>query len=144
MYEIAMIRSLLLSSDGTEWRHCDDKPPWGACEVLSKAGFNMKVVHQATAQSIVSVMHAAVPRFYHYYPVSGQNSLPMWLATVVTFLNDNQKYFKKITLSRFVKGNVGCVVYFRNSIPCPLPGAATGQVQRSDSFMNKSSLRHHM
>jgi len=48
MYEIAMIRLLLLLSselavDGTEWWHCDDKPPWGACEVLSKAGFNTKV-----------------------------------------------------------------------------------------------------
>jgi Zn ribbon nucleic-acid-binding protein len=52
--------------------------------------------------------------------------------------------FKKIALSSFVMGNVECVVCFRNSIPCPLPGAATGQVQRSDSFMNKSSLRHHI
>jgi hypothetical protein len=104
----------------------------------------MKVLHQATAQSIVSLTHAAAPRFYNYYPVSGQNSLPMWLAIIVTFLNDKSNSFKKITLSHFVMGNVGCVVYFRNSIPRPLPGAATGQVQRSDSFMNKSSLRHHM
>jgi amino acid permease len=55
----------------------------------------MKVLHQAAALSIVSLMYAAVPRFYHYYPVSGQNSLPMWLAIVVTFLNYNQNVLKR-------------------------------------------------
>lgn len=99
MYEIAMISSLLLSSelavDGREWWHCDDKPPWDECEVLSKAGFNKNVLHQATAHSIVSLMHAAVPHFYHYYPVSGHNSLRMWFAIVVTFPNDNWNVLKR-------------------------------------------------
>jgi len=114
------------------------------CEVLSKAGFNMKVLHQASAQSIVPLTYAAVPCFYHYYPVSGAK-FPSYVVSYRRHVSERQSNcFKKITLSHFVMGNVGCVVYFRNSIPPPLPRAATGQVQRSDSFMNKSSLRHHM
>jgi len=70
---------------------------------------------------------------------------PSYVVSYRRHVSERQsKCFKKITLSLFVMGNVGRVEYFRNSIPCPLPGAATGQVQRSDSFLNKSSLRHHM
>jgi hypothetical protein len=55
----------------------------------------MKALYQAIAHSIVLVMHTAVPPFYHYYPFSGQNSLPVWLDTIITFLNDSQNVLKK-------------------------------------------------
>jgi hypothetical protein len=55
----------------------------------------MKALNQAIARSIVSLMHAAVPLVYHYYPVPGQNSLPVYLDIAITFLNDSQNVLKK-------------------------------------------------